>query len=365
MSSNCDYRNPEEFHQLRYSLAHNQGKPRRPSSAKRKDDNPLKNNQKEFKSAHEIKASHQLKSYQLDKNSFLDQVACKETASRPSRNEEYRYNSNYELKKNKIYESKRNSHRESRKRSSSKDRVAESPKTKNSRTRQDKNLNRSRSKNSGKYSNRSNDKHSDKYLQKAKSSSQLGHPLKSSHQNSTSLKFNNILKDMGAHCGGHSTNFFNYTEKIQSKEMNVSNVSKPQTEHDKCSSRYSSNLEASIKLKDAGLKPNDIFMMNTNNNHHYNYLYNNSQNVNSRDQKKSTMTHTQTKENSSNACYKVRQPVIGSSSGYHENPKKAKKSSRKTSGMRHIEDPAIPFPQSQKHQSSKLSPSNIDFASSG
>lgn len=37
--ANCDYKNPEEFHKLRYSLANNQeNKTRRPSSARGKDD---------------------------------------------------------------------------------------------------------------------------------------------------------------------------------------------------------------------------------------------------------------------------------------------------------------------------------------
>lgn len=109
--------------------------------------------EKEYRSAHDYKVSNQIKSYQLDKNSFLDQVASKDHTSRVSRNDDYKYHTQHELKKNKIYESRKSSHRESRKRSSSRDRVNESPKKYSSRSRPEKHGHRSRSKTSGKTSN--------------------------------------------------------------------------------------------------------------------------------------------------------------------------------------------------------------------
>lgn len=211
--ANWDYKDPGEFHKLRYSLAQNGDKQRRPSSAKRKDDNPLKMIQKDLKTPPEYTAASQLKSYNLEKNSFLDKVDPKEGIARSTRNSDNRYNT-YELSKNKIYESRKSKERnESRKRSSSKDRVNESPKSKYTRNYGHKS-NRSRSNKHGSRSNRSSDKHDDKHLAKTKSSSTIGHSSKISHHNTASLKFNNILKDMGAHCGvSQSTQFFNYKGK--------------------------------------------------------------------------------------------------------------------------------------------------------
>jgi len=90
-SSNWDYKNPEEFHKLRHSLAHKKQKSRRPSSAKRKDENSLKENSKNLISTPEFKYTSQLKSSTIEKNSFLDNVASKETGTRPSRNSDNRY----------------------------------------------------------------------------------------------------------------------------------------------------------------------------------------------------------------------------------------------------------------------------------
>lgn len=141
--------------------------------------------------------SSQFKSYNFDKNSFLDQFNENGNAERPTRNDEYRY-SQQELKKNKIYESRKSSHRESRKRSNSRDRSNHSPKDKYSRNYPQKSLNRSRS-SKGKSMNKSIDKQSDKFMQKTKSSLNLGPSNKNYFHNTATLKFNNILKDMGAH----------------------------------------------------------------------------------------------------------------------------------------------------------------------
>jgi hypothetical protein len=162
----------------------------------------------------------QLKSYNFEKNSFLDKVDPKEGNIRTTRDVDTRYN-NYELSKNKIYESRKSKERsESRKKSSSKDRVNKSPKSKYSRSYGQKS-NRSRSSKHGSRVNKSIDKHSDKYLSKTKSSSAIAHSPKNSHHNTASLKFNNILKDMGAHCGvSQSTQFFNYKGKYSLTSRN-------------------------------------------------------------------------------------------------------------------------------------------------
>jgi hypothetical protein len=161
-----------------------------------------------------------LKSYNLEKNSFLDKVDPKEGNIRTTRDVDTRHN-NYELSKNKIYESRKSKERsdsrkersDSRKKTSSKDRANKSPKSKYSRSYGHKS-NRSRSNKQGSGVNKSIDKQSDKYLSKTKSSSAITSSPKNSHQNTASLKFNNILKDMGAHCGvSQSTQFFNYKGK--------------------------------------------------------------------------------------------------------------------------------------------------------
>lgn len=193
--------------------------------------------------------SSQFKSCNFDKNSFLDQFNENGHSDRPTRNEEYRF-SQQELKKNKIYESRKSSHRESRKRSSSRDRSNNSPKSKYSRNYQQKSLNRSRS-SKGKSVNKSIDKQSDKFMQKTKSSLNIGNSKKNYFHNTATLKFNNILKDMGAHCStSHPSNFFNYSDRVKTRDMNVMNDSRPSNEYERQSSRYSSNLESSIKSKD-------------------------------------------------------------------------------------------------------------------
>lgn len=122
-----------------------------------------------------------------------------DSSTRSSRNQEFKYTS-YELSKNKIYESNRNVSRESRKRSSSRDRSKqESPKqqkyTKNYENRRSSHRSSSR-KHSSRASNRSSDKLADGgFLSKVKSTSNLGHK----YPHTASLKFNNILKDMGGY----------------------------------------------------------------------------------------------------------------------------------------------------------------------
>ena len=370
--ANCDYKNPEEFHKLRYSLAHNQeNKARRPSSARRKDDNPLKYSSNEVKPPQEYNLSNKIKSYYLDRDSFLNQIEMTENSSKPSGKEEYKFN-HYELKKNKIYESKNGERRESRKRSSSKDRTNEPHKSKYSHTYNQKNLNRSRSnKGSSRVSERSTDRNSDNYRHKSKSSADTTPTHKPSFHNTASLKFNNILRDMGAHAGSSSSSqFFNYTESLRNRDGDVSDISRPKVDYEKHSSKYSSNLEASSKSKDKNiLKPNDIFMMNSNTNHHHQYMFNaNPQKGSSRQQSKygpSSGQHLDTSNNNLNSSFKGRNPVIGVSStsqgsGYH----KGKPGKKIAEATKHKEDPAIPFPQSQKHRSSKLSPNDIEFASS-
>ena len=171
-------------------MAQNGEKHRRPSSAKRKDDNPLKMIPKDLKIPPEYTAASQLKSYNLEKNSFLDKVDPKEGVTRSTRNSDSRYNT-YELSKNKIYESHKSKERkESRKRSSSKDRMNESPKSKYTRNYGHK-TNRSRSSKHGSRSNISSERHNEKSLTKTKSSAVLGQTSKNSYHNTTSLKFFN------------------------------------------------------------------------------------------------------------------------------------------------------------------------------
>lgn len=96
------------------------------------------------------------------------------------------------------------------------------------------------------------------------------------------------------------------------------NTSKLNTEREKHSSKYSNNLETSIKCKESTvLKPNEIFIMNSNNNHHYNFLYNaNSGKVTSRDQKRTDISgnYTNNNDSSMNVSFKGRNPVVGVSS---------------------------------------------------
>lgn len=196
---NYNYKNPDEFHKLRHSMA-NGSKPRRPSSAKNK-------NESNFKSSD-------------SKHSFLDAVSKNEGDTR-NVNGDVKY-SDYELKKAKHYESKR-SHPEGRKRSSSRDRPRQSPSGKYSRGPGYKNSHRSRSRKDSinKSNNKNTDVGSDRHMAKTRSSTDLKSSNKPSiYNNSTSLKFNNILKDMGAHSNsGSGANLFNYTDKVNTKNI--------------------------------------------------------------------------------------------------------------------------------------------------
>lgn len=111
--------------------------------------------------------------------------------------------------------------------------------------------------------------------------------------------------------------------------------------------------------------------MNANTNHHHHYHYNAGPKVNfpqnSRDQKRLNTTPSFTGDTSSsnlNISTKGRNPVISMSSITHGGQKNPKKLSKKPQNDRVKEDPAIPFPQSQKHFSSKLSPGEIEFVAS-
>jgi hypothetical protein len=146
--------------------------------------------------------------------------------------------------------------------------------------------------------------------------------------------------------------------------MNTSNNAKVPNDHEKLSSKYSSNLEASIKRKETKvLKPNEIFIMNTNNNHHYNFLYNaNNEKVSSRDQKRVDVSKNYTNNNDSsiNINLKGRNPVFGISSVIKESSKSRKSSRKSSKNYIKGEDPAIPFPHSQKHHSSKFAANEVD-----
>jgi hypothetical protein len=146
--------------------------------------------------------------------------------------------------------------------------------------------------------------------------------------------------------------------------MNVLNNSKIMTDNEKLSSKYSSNLEASIKRKETKvLKPNEIFIMNTNNNHHYNFLYNaNNEKVSSRDQKRVDVSknYTNNNDSSQNINFKGRNPVFGISSVIKESSKSRKSSRKSSKSYKKSDDPAIPFPHSQKHHSSKFAINEVD-----
>lgn len=286
-SAHCDYKDPDEFHKLRYSIANNGGaKTKRPSSAKRKNENLLKNSN-EYK------------------NSFLDMVAKSEANNDAKLNQ-------YEVKKSKNYERKRQN-QDSRKRSSSKDRANESPKSKYSRNSQYKSLHKSRSRkeNSSRSSIKTQANESNRHISKTKSSADLESHDKQAHYNSTSLKFNSILKDMGVHSNTMSSpHLFKYTDKALGKEITYKDSKRP-TEYTHSKHKFSSTLEArkqdpaeyklSYKSSNVGSssggylhskmndqQQNDIYMMNTNmNHHHHHFIYNNNTNANphSRDHK--------------------------------------------------------------------------------
>lgn len=292
-----------------------------------------------------------------------------ENASKPVGKEEYKFN-HYELKKNKIYEAKNTERRESRKRSSSRDRTNDSHNSKYSHTYNQKSLNRSRSNKGSSEQTTKYSRNSDTYRHKSKSSADTTPTHKPSFHNTASLKFNNILRDMGAHAGSSSSSqFFNYTESLRNRDDDTSNVSRTKADYDKLGSKYSSNLEASTKPKDKSiLKPNDIFMMNSNTNHHHQYMFNaNSQKGSSRQQNKygpSSGHPNDISTSNLNTSFKGRNPVIAASSTSQGSGYPSSKTGKKvTEPTKHKEDPAIPFPQSQKHRSSKLSPNDIEFAS--
>lgn len=157
---------------------------------------------------------------------------------------------------------------------------------------------------------------------------------------------------MGAHCG---VSFFNYADKP--KKSSDAGASSRLGDYDRNTSKYTSNLEASIKSKEG---TRDILMMNSNNNHHYHYIYN-SNNLSSRDQKNKNLTSNYTSESNLNSSYKPSSLHPGASD--LQEKLKTKKPSKKISTSKKIEDPAIPFPQSQKHHTSKFSPNDIDFVS--
>lgn len=273
---NYNYKNPDEFHKLRHSMA-TQSKPRRPSSAKRKNDNPLK-------------ASNEYK------HSFLDMVSKNETESRQPQQDSGAKYTEYDHKKVKGHESKR-SHHDGRKRSSSRDKPKESPHNKYSRGPGYKGSHRSRSRkdsvtrSSAKNSETDN---SNRHIAKVRSSTDLKSSSKPQiYSNSTSMKFNNILKDMGVHSNNTGPQMFNYTDKINPKGMDFNAMGSKTlklNDYDVQKPKFSSNLEASIKTKQGSQgKSNpkianmfigqssgngDIYMMNTNMNHHHHFAYN-------------------------------------------------------------------------------------------
>ena len=228
---------------------------------------------------------------------------------------------------------------------------------------------------SRKQSSRANNLSSDKqieggFLAKTASSSNLNQK----YMHTASLKFNNILKDIGGYTGPGGQ-VWNY----EGKKGKDSDVSKMAIDTDKTSSKYG-NLESSVKLKEtSALKPNEIFMMNTNTNHHYNYFHNpHKGKTSAREHKKLSGTanlqnladlkqndYNFTNNDSSNLdiSFKGRNPIMGVSALMQDvKPKKQSRKSSRTS--KKIEDPAIPFPNSEKHRSSKLASNESEYTSS-
>lgn len=133
-------------------------------------------------------------------------------------------------------------------------------------------------------------------------------------------------------------------------------------EVEKGSSKYS-NLENSIKLKEStALKPNEIFMMNTNTNHHYNYFHNSKSGKVSARESTNGISGNFTNNDSSNIdiSFKAINPISGISGLMKDHKPKTKQSRKSSRSSKKIEDPAIPFPQSQKHHSSKLGSNDTD-----
>lgn len=262
------------------------------------------------------------KSYKKEKNSFLNMVASSNVSTRPYAYEE-RKNHNY------VH------HQTYRSRSK-----------KNSSSRGGTNRSSSRT-----HTNRSSqDKSSDKYLQKTKSSSSIKQN-KGSYYNSASLKFNSILKEMENH------------EKSRQREHMGSHTTKSNAHFEYPRAKYDQNYDPSKKSA-----RDEIYMMNTNTNHHHHYMYNtNGSKYSSRQKNKDSLrtnnlTNTSSNSNLNNSIKGSRSPIMGitSTTGSSKPSKKTKEKTKPSSSRENkVQNPAIPFPQSQKHYSSKLTSNMI------
>lgn len=290
-NTNWDYKKPEEFHKLRYSFASNvEVKSKRPSSAKRKEENLL----------------------------------CNEKQEDKHKNESSRNGSNRHVHRSR---SNRDASRESEK----------------------------------------SDRHQEKQLSKAKSSTNIEFQNKQpSFHHTASLKFNSILKDIGVHGGNvKPAHVINYQDK--SREGDWDDKNRKDQDYDSRSSKYYSNLESSLKSKGRdAMKAVDAFMMTSNTNHHYMLNHNNAKNYQKEQGKNGGSSSNQQNDNSFNnlnSSFKGRNPVIGISSivyGSNKNVKKLHTNVHSESNHR-VEDPAIPFPNSQRHQSSKAASSDKEY----
>ncbi|CAI2384275.1 unnamed protein product [Moneuplotes crassus] len=283
-NSNCNYRNPDEFHKFRHSLGNKKDKSRRPSSAKRKGENPLKDSSSNQEASPEFDFNSK-SNYNTLKNQFLENIESKECTSRENRYAHSHF-THFDSSKTKMYESRKGSQREGKKRSSSRDRVKDSPKIKNSDRSQCKmRQNRSRSRKSDRRShNKSSNRSSDKQLQKVKPSKHGGNHSTKAFHHTASLKFTNILKDMSTPTGvAKSSQFFTYTENTKGDHIRPSSSTQPYTNTQKHSSRPFLNLDHhtskhSIPLQtsltpqnQSSLKSPESFRLTPNTNHHYNY----------------------------------------------------------------------------------------------
>lgn len=162
-----------------------------------------------------------------------------------------------------------------------------------------------------------------------------------------------------------SAHLLNYQNKTCNKDG--PRKSKAEGEYDYKSSKYYSNLEAAIKSKGtSSFKAADVFMMNTNTNHHYVHNPNGKTNQ-TKDKSKGVISISNIQNDNSfsnmNSSFKGKSPVIGISSVVYSSNKNGKKqgSRRAYEADKRVEDPAIPFPNSQKHQSSKLGSGYIEY----
>ena len=154
---------------------------------------------------------------------------------------------------------------------------------------------------------------------------------------------------------------------VDAKEKDYDSKNKRDAEYDYRSSKYYSNLESSLKTKGReAMKAMDAFMMVSNTNHHYIMNHNNTKNL-PKDQEKIGGSNSNLQNDNSfnnlNSSFKGRNPVIGISSivyGSNKNAKKLHSNAHSESNHR-VENPAIPFPNSQRHQSSKLASSDKDY----